>query len=63
MLEEKLKDAIIGELQRQAANRPQALKVAGAKDANGSEEELTVNGKIDLGALAMAVAGSVAGGP
>jgi hypothetical protein len=62
MLEEKLKDAIIGELQRQAANRPQSLKIEGAKDAQGSEE-LTVNGKIDLGALVMAIAGSVAGGP
>ena len=31
MLEEKLKDAIIGELQRQAANRPQALKVQSAR--------------------------------
>lgn len=62
MLEEKLKDAIIGELQRQAANRPQALTIAGAEDAKGSEE-LTVNGSIDLGALVMAIAGSVAGGP
>lgn len=60
MQEEKLKEAIIGEPQRQAANRPQALKVEGAKAAKGSEE-LTVNGKTDLGALAMA--GSVAGGP
>lgn len=67
MLEEKLKDAIIGELQRQAANRPQSLKIEGAKDAQGKDakgsEELTVNGKIDLGALVMAIAGSVAGGP
>ncbi|MCK1733493.1 hypothetical protein IVA79_05850 [Bradyrhizobium sp. 138] len=62
MLEEKLKEAIIGELQRQAANRPQALKVQGADDAKGSEE-LVVNGRIDLGALAMVIAGSVAGGP
>ncbi|WP_448031381.1 hypothetical protein [Bradyrhizobium liaoningense] len=62
MLEEKLKEAIVGELQRQAADRPQALKVQGAEDAKGSEE-LTVNGKIDLGALAMVIAGSVAGGP
>ncbi|MFB6450355.1 hypothetical protein [Bradyrhizobium tunisiense] len=61
MLEEKLKEAIIGELQRQAANRPQALKVQGADDA--SSEELIVNGRIDLGALAMVIAGSVAGGP
>ncbi|MDA9496825.1 hypothetical protein [Bradyrhizobium sp. CCBAU 11357] len=62
MLEEKLKEAIIGELQRQAADRPQSLKVQGAADAKGSEE-LTVNGKIDLGALVMVIAGSVAGGP
>ncbi|MDX3966200.1 MAG: hypothetical protein QHD01_06320 [Bradyrhizobium sp.] len=62
MLEEKLKEAIVGELQRQAADRPQALKVQGSHDMNRSEE-LTVNGKIDLGALAMVIAGSVAGGP
>lgn len=61
MLEEKLKDAIIGELQRQSANRPQSLKVQGSDDA--SSEELIVNGKIDLGALVMAIAGSIAGGP
>ena len=62
MLEEKLTEAIIGELKRQAAERPQALKIQGADDAKGSEE-LTVNGKIDLGALVMVIAGSVAGGP
>ncbi|WP_027575125.1 hypothetical protein [Bradyrhizobium sp. WSM1743] len=62
MLEEKLKEAIVGELQRQAADRPQSLKVQGANDVNRSEE-LTVNGKIDLGALVMVIAGSVAGGP
>ncbi|MBR0915463.1 hypothetical protein [Bradyrhizobium japonicum] len=57
MLEEKLKEAILGELKRQAANRPQALKV------EGSAEELTVNGKIYLADLVMVIAGSVAGGP
>lgn len=62
MLEEKLKDAIVGELLRQAANRRQALKVQGSDDAQSSEE-LIVNGKIDLGALVMVIAGSVAGGP
>ncbi|GLR98041.1 MULTISPECIES: hypothetical protein [Bradyrhizobium] len=62
MLEEKLKEAIIDELKRQAADRPQALKVQGAGDAKGSEE-LTVNGKSDLGALVKVIAGSVAGGP
>ncbi|MFK4506863.1 hypothetical protein LPJ38_27840 [Bradyrhizobium daqingense] len=62
MLEEKLKQAVIDELKRQAADRPQALKIQGAEDAQGSEE-LTVNGKVDLGALVMVIAGSVAGGP
>ncbi|WP_158671219.1 hypothetical protein [Bradyrhizobium guangdongense] len=62
MLEEKLKEAIVGELQRQAAERPQSLKIQGAGDAQSSEE-LTVNGNVDLGALVMVVAGSVAGGP
>lgn len=62
MLEEKLKDAIVGELQRQAADRPQALKVRGPDDAKSSEE-LIVKGTIDLAALVMVVAGSVAGGP
>ncbi|MHB0768339.1 hypothetical protein [Bradyrhizobium sp. 5.13L] len=62
MLEEKLKEAIIDELKRQAADRPQSLRVQGANDANRSEE-LTVNGRIDLGALVMVIAGSVAGGP
>lgn len=62
MLEEKLKEAIVGELQRQAADRPQTLKVQGANEA-GRSEELIVNGKIDLAALVMVIAGSVAGGP
>jgi hypothetical protein len=57
MLEEKLKESIIGELKRQAANRPQSLKV------EGFSEELIVNGMIDLAALVMVIAGSVAGGP
>jgi hypothetical protein len=56
MFEEKLKEAILGELKRQAANRPEALKV------EGSTGELIVNGKIDLAELVMAIAGSVAGG-
>ena len=62
MLEEKLKQAIIDELTRQAADRPQALKVQ-AEDDVARSEELTINGKVDLGALVMVIAGSVAGGP
>ncbi|MCC8972471.1 MULTISPECIES: hypothetical protein [Bradyrhizobium] len=56
MLEEKLRDAIIGELKRQAANRPDLLRVLDAG-------ELSVSGTIDLDALVMVIAGSVAGGP
>lgn len=56
MLEEKLKEAIVGELQRQAKNSPQSLSVENSSD-------LIVNGKIDIDALVMVIAGSVAGGP
>jgi len=55
-LDEKLKEAIVGELKRQAADKPQSLSVNDSQD-------LVVNGKIDLDALVMVVAGSVAGGP
>ena len=55
-LDEKLKEAIVGELKRQAADKPQALGVSDSPD-------LFVNGIIDLDALIMVVAGSVAGGP
>jgi hypothetical protein len=56
VLDEKLKEAIVNELKRQAADRPHSLQVDDAKD-------LVVNGKIDLDALIMVVTGSVAGGP
>jgi hypothetical protein len=56
MLEEKLKEAIVGELQRQAADEPQSLSV-------NSSDDLVVNGKIDIDALVMVIAGSMAGGP
>jgi hypothetical protein len=56
MLEEKLKEAIVAELKRQAANDPQSLSVE-------SSEGLVVEGKIDLDDLAMVIAGAVAGGP
>jgi hypothetical protein len=55
-LDERLKEAIVGELKRQAADRPQTLSV-------GYSPNLFINGKIDLDALIMVVAGSVAGGP
>ncbi len=40
MLEEKLKEAIVAELRRQAANQPQSLRVESSPD-------LVVNGKVD----------------
>ncbi len=57
MLEEKLKEAIVAELKRQAANDPQSLSVESYDDG------LVVKGKIDLDDLAMVIAGAVAGGP
>ena len=56
MLEEKLKEAIVAELKRQAANDPQSLSVE-------NSDGLVVEGKIDLDDLAMVLAGAVAGGP
>jgi hypothetical protein len=56
MLEEKLSEATVGELKRQAADQPHLLRVE-------SSPELVVNGKVDLDALVMVVAGSMAGGP
>jgi hypothetical protein len=56
MLEEKVKEAIVAELKRQAANGPQSLRVE-------NSDGLVVEGKIDLDDLAMVIAGAVAGGP
>jgi len=56
MLEEKLKEAIVAELMRQAANNPQSLSIE-------NSDGLVVRGKIDLDDLAMVIAGAVAGGP
>jgi hypothetical protein len=56
MLEEQIIEAIKVELERQAAEKPADLAIDTAKGFH-------VHGVIDLDALAMAVAGSVAGGP
>jgi hypothetical protein len=56
MLEEKLKEAIVAELKRQAANDPQSLRIE-------NSDGLVVEGKIDLDDLAIVIAGAVAGGP
>lgn len=55
MLEEKIEEAIRVELKRQAQERKE-LQV---DEGNGLE----VKGKIDLAALATAIAGAIAGGP
>jgi hypothetical protein len=57
-MEEQIAEAIAGELMRQAEADRGALRVEKA-----GEGALTVEGRIDLDALAMAVVGAVAGGP
>jgi len=56
-LEEKVKQAIIDELKRQADLHPGSLQVSPA------ETTILVNGKIDLDDLTMVVIGALAGGP
>lgn len=57
-MEAQIVAAVRAELQRQAADRPEELAVG--DDGVG---RLSVEGRIDLEPLAMAIAGSVAGGP
>jgi hypothetical protein len=56
VLEEQIVEAIKIELDRQASDQPGKLTV-------DTTQGFHVNGVIDLDALAMAVAGSIAGGP
>jgi len=56
-LEEKVKQAIIDELKRQAELKPGSLRVSPAKT------KLSVDGEIDLDDLTMVVIGALAGGP
>lgn len=55
-LEQQLADALKQELQRQAEDGRLRLQSQG-------EDRLHIEGEVDLAALAMAVAGHVAGGP
>jgi hypothetical protein len=57
MNEDQVREAILQELTRQAEASPSTLQV------EMEDEHLSVNGEIDLDALAMAVIGSMAGGP
>jgi hypothetical protein len=57
-LEKHIRAAIIDELQRQADNSRSNLKVEIAGD-----DELVINGHVNLEDLVMVIAGSLAGGP
>lgn len=56
-LQQKAAVALIEELQRQAAENPEALRIK-MKDTS-----LNVDGDIDVDALVMVVIGAMAGGP
>ena len=57
-LEEQVREAVVGELTRQAEVSEGRLKAQ--PDGDG---RLKVEGSVDLDSLAMAVVGAVAGGP
>ena len=55
--ESNIREAIVGELERQAEISEGKLTVA------ASDDRVTINGSVDLDDLVMVVLGSVAGGP
>jgi len=57
-MEDQVREAVVGEIARQAEASDGALKA----DC-GQPGRLRIEGEVDLDALAMAVVGSVAGGP
>ncbi|WP_202615392.1 hypothetical protein [Rhizobium deserti] len=57
MSEDKVEAALVEEIKRQANERPSDLKL------ERRESRIFIEGEIDLAALAMAVAVSIAGGP
>jgi hypothetical protein len=57
MLKEKLKEVIVSELKRQAANSPRLLHV------DDSKELVVVKGKINFDERVVVIAGALAGGP
>jgi hypothetical protein len=59
-MEDQVREAVVEELTRQAEGSDGALRVSRENLATG---RLAVAGSIDLDALAMAVVGSLAGGP
>ena len=57
-MEAQIVDAVRAELSRQAAESGEALRIGDAEAGR-----VRIEGLVDLEALAMAVAGAVAGGP
>jgi hypothetical protein len=57
-LEDQVREAIIGELQRQSEAAEQGLRIQA-----GDAEMITIEGRVNLDELTMAVVGSLAGGP
>ena len=57
-MEDHVREAVVEELRRQALDSHGALRAGTPRDGR-----LHVEGDLDLDALAMAVVGSVAGGP
>jgi len=55
--ESQIRDAIIGELERQAENSGSQLRV------ETGEHRVVIHGPVDLDDLVMVILGSVAGGP
>jgi hypothetical protein len=56
-LQEKATSAVLDELERQAAEKPDKLRVT----RHGTT--VTVNGELDVDGLVMVVVGAMAGGP
>ena len=57
-LEDKVREAIVAELRRQAEAGQQGLRVN-----SGEGEMITIEGRVNLDELAMVIVGSLAGGP
>jgi hypothetical protein len=55
-MEEQVREAIVAELKRQA-------EAGDGLSVSAEEASLSVDGRVDLDALAMAVVGALAGGP
>lgn len=57
-MEDKVREAMLDELNRQVAESTGRLLVRDAED-----DDVIIEGRVDLEALAMAVVGAVSGGP